>query len=249
MLSGALPFDGDDEKEIYYNITQYKPGQLAIPEELSAAGASFVAALLQEEESRLSVAGIKTHHFFQGLDFEALPQQRPPYLPEITSSDDTSHFEPVDESELRKAIPRTPARNEAGFDTSLLNFVGFSYARDVQGGAGVAAEKAVPEPASACAVDYATAVAQLRAENASLSSQLAKARAKLRRSNDSVQLAALSQQTSPGPSSDQAKEMEEMQSSVSMLLAISRVRLLCLRCVSVAFFAPHPFSPKSVSSL
>ena len=55
---------------------------------------------------------------------------------------------------------------------------------------------------------------QLRAENASLNSQLAKARAKLRRSNDSAQLALLSQQPSQEQSQEAAQKMDELQASV-----------------------------------
>lgn len=213
MLSGVLPFDGDDEKEIYYKISQFEPASLVLPEELSEPAADLIRALLQSAENRPSGAAIRKHVFFAALDFDSLATQRPPYLPEITSSDDASHFDPVDESELRKAVPRTPARNDAGFDTALLDFVGFSY---VRAEVDVGAEASATPGASLDSLPPAVhdELNELRREKASLTVQLSKARAKLRRSNDSAQLAMMQCHTAEESSEGQAADLQHSRATV-----------------------------------
>ena len=56
-------------------------------------------SLICDAEERLGQTGIddfKKHPFFEGIDWENIRSQTPPYIPEFTSDTDTRNFEPYE---------------------------------------------------------------------------------------------------------------------------------------------------------
>ena len=58
--------------------------------------------LICDAEKRLGQHGIddfKKHKFFEGIDWDNIRTQTPPYIPEFTSDTDTRNFEPYEPEE------------------------------------------------------------------------------------------------------------------------------------------------------
>ena len=56
-------------------------------------------SLICDAEERLGQTGIdefKKHPFFEGIDWDNIRSQTPPYIPEFTSDTDTRNFEPYE---------------------------------------------------------------------------------------------------------------------------------------------------------
>ncbi|XP_076139707.1 serine/threonine-protein kinase N2 isoform X2 [Alosa pseudoharengus] len=98
MLVGESPFPGDDEEEVFDSIVN---DDVRYPRFLSPESVSIIQKLLQKNPERRLGAGeqdaqeVKTHRFFQGIDWEALlaKKVKPPFLPSIKGSADVSNFD------------------------------------------------------------------------------------------------------------------------------------------------------------
>ncbi|XP_076867862.1 serine/threonine-protein kinase N2 isoform X2 [Brachyhypopomus gauderio] len=98
MLVGESPFPGDDEEEVFDSIVN---DEVRYPRFLSPESVSIIQKLLQKSPEKRLGAGeqdaceVKTHRFFQGLDWEALLAKRikPPFLPTIKAPQDVSNFD------------------------------------------------------------------------------------------------------------------------------------------------------------
>ncbi|KAJ2342130.1 Serine/threonine-protein kinase MRCK beta, partial [Coemansia sp. RSA 2618] len=88
--------------------------------------------LLVRQEDRLGLAAIKAHPFFAGVDWKNIRKQEAPFVPRISSPDDTSNFSVGDEAEedIGMAMARASSsrlghgREYAG---EQLPFIGFTY--------------------------------------------------------------------------------------------------------------------------
>lgn len=72
-------------------------------------------------EERLNVNQIKNHMFFHGADWNSIRQIKPPFVPRLQSSTDTSYF-PVDEL---SDVPDQVERVEAVGAEQDLAFLGY----------------------------------------------------------------------------------------------------------------------------
>ncbi|XP_051521356.1 serine/threonine-protein kinase N2-like isoform X1 [Myxocyprinus asiaticus] len=98
MLVGESPFPGDDEEEVFDSIVN---DEVRYPRFLSPESVSIIQKLLQKNPERRLGAGekdaneVKSHRFFQGIDWEALLAKRvkPPFLPSIKAPADVSNFD------------------------------------------------------------------------------------------------------------------------------------------------------------
>ncbi|KAL8261977.1 hypothetical protein R6Q59_026026 [Mikania micrantha] len=79
MLYGKTPFKGSNRKETFNNILSKAPELVGEPTPLRDL---IRKLLVKDPEQRLSVAEIKSHDFFRGLDWENVVQiSRPPFVP------------------------------------------------------------------------------------------------------------------------------------------------------------------------
>ena len=76
-----------------------------------------------------SIDEIKSHPFFDGLDWENIRVAKSPYMPELNSDDDCKRFDKFDEEE-----PFYPPDDKKGNRKQRkdINFVGYTYKKDVE---------------------------------------------------------------------------------------------------------------------
>ncbi|XP_063297063.1 serine/threonine-protein kinase N2-like [Pelobates fuscus] len=98
MLTSALPFPGDDRKEV---MSQIVYTESYYPEFLSVEAVSIIRGLLNKNprarlgSSKDDSMDLKLHPFFEDLNWYALlcKMIKPPYVPEIARLDDVSNFD------------------------------------------------------------------------------------------------------------------------------------------------------------
>ena len=128
MVCGQPPFTGNNHKKVCDAIMNKKP---IFPSYMTQRTKDICTKLLKKHPGvRLGATGaqqVKSHQFFKGLDFKKLflKQVKPPYLPELKSTSDTSHFGveftklSISESFLHDS--------HSQIVTEGMSFVGFSY--------------------------------------------------------------------------------------------------------------------------
>ena len=126
MLTGRLPFQGEDRKETMNQILKAK---LSMPNYLSPEAQSLLRALFKRNPSNRLGSGangindIKNHPFFATIDWNKLLKKQivPPFQPTVVA-DDAFHFDTEYTSRTPKDSPAVPASAA----THEL-FRGFSY--------------------------------------------------------------------------------------------------------------------------
>ncbi|KAI9469247.1 kinase-like domain-containing protein [Coemansia mojavensis] len=100
MLYGDPPFYSDSVPETYAKIMACEK-HLTFDEDaaVSAQAKDLMKRLLVRQEDRLTLEGIKAHPFFAGVDWATLRAQEAPFVPRISSPDDTSNFSVGEEAE------------------------------------------------------------------------------------------------------------------------------------------------------
>jgi len=129
MLVGYAPFSSETPQNTCRKILNHKK-YLQIPEEkqLSVEAVDIISKLITDVENRLGYHGadeIKKHPFFKGIDFEQIRQKHcPPFIPKVTSGDDTRYFERYEEEE-----PFYPPKENAKKFRKDMDFINFTYKR------------------------------------------------------------------------------------------------------------------------
>ena len=126
MLTGRLPFQGEDRKETMNQILKAK---LSMPQYLSPEAQALLRALFKRNPAnRLGcgsngISDIKNHQFFASIDWDKLMKKKitPPFQPTVVA-DDAFHFDTEYTSRTPKDSPAVPASAA----THEL-FRGFSY--------------------------------------------------------------------------------------------------------------------------
>ncbi|KAK4317608.1 hypothetical protein Pmani_011315 [Petrolisthes manimaculis] len=132
MLVGDTPFYADSLVGTYGKIMDHK-NSLKFPEdiEISSEAKSLICGFLTDRLTRLGGKGIdeiKRHRFFVNdqWTFDTIRECVPPVVPDLTSDDDTSNFDEVeneDSPEESFSVPKAFVGNH-------LPFVGFTYSKD-----------------------------------------------------------------------------------------------------------------------
>ncbi|KAJ1657816.1 hypothetical protein IWQ61_002844 [Dispira simplex] len=138
MLYGDPPFYSESIPETYAKIMTYQIS-LEFDDEVntvSPQAKDLIQRLLCEQDQRLGrdgVADIMAHPFFEGLDWAAMRQITPPFLPDIKTPDDTSYFSPNDEDGDDNTLGfHTLSRNTfREFRGEQLPFIGYTYSATV----------------------------------------------------------------------------------------------------------------------
>jgi len=126
MLTGRLPFQGEDRKQTMNQILKAK---LGMPTFLSPEAQALLRALFKRNPTNRLGSGpngiedIKAHTFFSSIDWEQLVAKAtpPPFQPTVVA-DDTFHFDTEYTSRTPKDSPAVPASARAH-----ELFRGFSY--------------------------------------------------------------------------------------------------------------------------
>jgi len=133
MLIGDPPFYADSLIGTYHQIMDHQ-NSLKFPDdvEISKVAESLIRGFLTDRNSRLGRNGVEEimkHPFFKNdqWDFHTIRDCVPPVVPDLTSDDDTSHFEDVENDTPDENFPTPKA-----FAGNHLPFVGFTYSKDYQ---------------------------------------------------------------------------------------------------------------------
>ena len=101
IMVGSPPFQGDNPAEVFKNIVDGTRGiEMDVgynDDQISPDAADLIEQLLQPDpEKRLGHGGveeIKNHSFFQGLNWDGLREEEPPFVPKPSNMSDTSYFD------------------------------------------------------------------------------------------------------------------------------------------------------------
>lgn len=111
MFLGGPPYNGDTPEEIFRNIIadnkDITPSIGYNDDQMSPDAYSLIYGLLTKDPTkRLGHNGaeeIKSHSFFQGIDWSSLRSQEPPFVPQPTNITDTSYFPSAKEFKVQDA--------------------------------------------------------------------------------------------------------------------------------------------------
>lgn len=130
MLTGITPFWSENQNEMYRRIRE---DRLCFPGSIDVATADFVAQLLRRDPKKRLGSGkdgaimVRSHLYFETIDWNFIYTKRirPPYIPNLYSETDFSHFD----SEFLKESPRlSPVESDYMMSQSLDQaFEGYSY--------------------------------------------------------------------------------------------------------------------------
>lgn len=107
----------------------------SIPAEakLSPASTDILKRLICDADQRLGRNGadeIKAHPFFKSLDWDALREMTPPYIPQIVSDISNENFDQFEEEDpFHRPLE---AKRKNGNRKVDMNFVGYTYKADVE---------------------------------------------------------------------------------------------------------------------
>ncbi|XP_013381300.1 ribosomal protein S6 kinase 2 beta isoform X2 [Lingula anatina] len=127
MLTGQLPFQGQNRKD---TMTQILKAKLGMPQFLSPEAQSLLRALFKRNPANRLGSGddgiedIKKHPFFSTISWEKLVKREinPPFKPAVTKADDAYYFDTEFTSKTPKDSPGVPPSA-----TAHELFRGFSY--------------------------------------------------------------------------------------------------------------------------
>ncbi|XP_072315790.1 citron Rho-interacting kinase-like, partial [Eucyclogobius newberryi] len=129
MIYGTSPFnDGTKRNIINHQLSLKLPQHPRVSEAFS----ELVKGLLCGARDRLGFEGLRCHGFFSSTDWNHLHKAVPPFVPALSSEDDTSNFE---EPEPEGAAPSAassraqPGAPSPGFTGRDLPFLGWFFCR------------------------------------------------------------------------------------------------------------------------
>jgi len=130
MLVGQTPFAADDINKVFSNVINFQD-VIEKPDELSDELFDLVKKMLTTIEDRQTVKEIKTHPWFNGIDWANLRNQVSPFVPHLEDEIDTSYFSVGDHS-----VDLDTDSLDSNFNCLLetdanlqMYFAGFTYKR------------------------------------------------------------------------------------------------------------------------
>mmetsp|Transcript_149006 Transcript_149006/g.415218 ORF Transcript_149006/g.415218 Transcript_149006/m.415218 type:complete len:484 (+) Transcript_149006:64-1515(+) len=134
MLFGGPPFSDEHHDPVVTARRVRRWWQhFYMPEDplVGEAARELLRGLICDPEDRLDANGIRSHRFFEGVDFSKLRQMEPPIKPVVKGILDTSNFPDCQGVEPRFRIT-TSSRRQAVKDATLFAFHDYSYRRDLK---------------------------------------------------------------------------------------------------------------------
>lgn len=131
LTIGNTPFTGQNSTSIYSKIINHN-NSLKFPPDLviSQAYVTLIKSLVTDPNSRLNLKQIKSHSLFKNVTFDTLREQVPPYVPKITSIEDTSNFNDLGTKKKNPNMDSFKKRTQ--FSGRNLPFVGFTFTHDLE---------------------------------------------------------------------------------------------------------------------
>ena len=129
MLVGYPPFYAEKPADICHKILSWQK-YFTIPREakLSPAATDLIRRMICEPNTRISsVEELKSHPFFNGVDWERIRYTQSPYVPQLSNEIDTSNFDEFEETE--PFYPPNTGRRKIRKDP---NFIGYTFKREVE---------------------------------------------------------------------------------------------------------------------
>ena len=141
MLIGIPPFYSDSPQLTCKKIKNFE-NYLYIPKErkISSDAQNLIYSFLTEASQRLGVNGIeeiKKHSFFNDFNWETIREMKPPFIPQLSTPDDTKYFvnKKISSLRLTNRLKRTYTffNREENIDNHKLLFSKFcfQYNRDI----------------------------------------------------------------------------------------------------------------------
>ncbi|KAG1673470.1 Citron Rho-interacting kinase [Nymphon striatum] len=123
MLYGSPPFTDETE------TLEFPPND----EEINVSGLSrsLILRLLDDAEHRMNYKKLRDHELFDDINWNDLLQIVPPFVPTISSQDDTSNFEEFERETHRPST--TDYKTKTQFNANHLPFIGFTYNHNIGG--------------------------------------------------------------------------------------------------------------------
>ena len=133
MFYGNTPFTDLEGSVIntYSNIMGHEDKKVSFPSDQSASAEfrDLVSGLLQSARRRLGHVKLLRHPFFSSLDWSNMLNTEPPYVPDVKSAEDDSHFDIIDDVITGPDITSLKGKKEF----KNLPFVGFTYTAEKDG--------------------------------------------------------------------------------------------------------------------
>eukprot|EP00027_Filamoeba_sp_ATCC50430_P011070 CAMPEP_0168549642 /NCGR_PEP_ID=MMETSP0413-20121227/5211_1 /TAXON_ID=136452 /ORGANISM="Filamoeba nolandi, Strain NC-AS-23-1" /LENGTH=963 /DNA_ID=CAMNT_0008580041 /DNA_START=109 /DNA_END=3000 /DNA_ORIENTATION=- len=127
MIVGVPPFLGDTPHEVFGNILDHEK-LLTFPEDdedtqISELTKDLIKKLLSPASTRLGKKGgcseIQAHPYFSRIDWSALRELTPPFVPKLTSPTDTSYFHMAPEDKRSDSFTRSTDKD--GLDSGSID--------------------------------------------------------------------------------------------------------------------------------
>ncbi|KAK7834009.1 hypothetical protein U0070_004990 [Myodes glareolus] len=123
---GFPPFCSETPQETYRKVMSWKETLVFPPEvPVSEKAKDLILRFCTDSENRIGNGGveeIKSHPFFEGVDWGHI-RERPAAIPiEIKSIDDTSNFDDFPESDILQPVPNTTEPDYKSKDWVFLNY-------------------------------------------------------------------------------------------------------------------------------
>eukprot|EP01132_Coremiostelium_polycephalum_P004240 gene4240-5308_t len=129
MIVGHPPFLSDNTTETCLKIINCKDN-LHFPTDmnLSKESIDLIKKLVCEKDRLKTADQIKQHPFFRGINWENIRNQKSPFIPELKSPTDTSHFDEFDAFE-QSSSNNSNSKGILGKNVKDkdLAFIGFTY--------------------------------------------------------------------------------------------------------------------------
>ncbi|PIN88698.1 Serine/threonine-protein kinase 38-like [Aquarana catesbeiana] len=126
MLIGYPPFCSETPQETYRKVMTWKETLVFPPEvPISEKSKDLILRFCNDAENRIGANGIeeiKSHAFFEGVDWGHIRERPAAITIEIKSIDDTSNFDEFPESDILQPVPNTTEPDYKSKDWVFLNY-------------------------------------------------------------------------------------------------------------------------------
>lgn len=130
MVYGSTPFGAEKMSTTYGNIMNFKEHfQFPSTKTVSKEFTSLISDLLCDSKTRLGYQKLLQHPFFASIDWNGLHEKSPPYIPVISSLDDTSNFDDFDNESMfsHSTVNLCNTQEVSGRN---LPFIGFTFVKE-----------------------------------------------------------------------------------------------------------------------